>query len=252
MTVLRTDGFPWTPVGLAAKGVALALGALATVGPAAAQSLTILPVNIQLAPGQNTTTLTVINHGEVSTGIQVRALAWSQPSGAEELTPSDSIFASPPIATIAPGGTQIVRLVLRHPPQGQEATYRVLLDQIPPVAPAGTVRIALRLSIPVFAQATRRRAHVQFHIENDAGTEYLVAVNDGGAHETMRDIVLTTSNGTGLKTRGDTSPYILAGATRRWAIVKQDVMPASGESLRLTCREDSGAVDLPVVVVASR
>ncbi len=77
------------------------------------------------------------------------------------------MVASPPAVTIAPGASQVARLILRKPPEGKEATYRLLVDQIPPPAAPGTVRVALRLSIPVFAEpATRAVAHVQYHVEN--------------------------------------------------------------------------------------
>jgi len=37
------------------------------------------------------------------------------------------------------------RLILRRPPQGHEATYRILLDQIPPPAEPGPARLYTRL-----------------------------------------------------------------------------------------------------------
>ncbi len=79
--------------------------------------------------------------------------------------------------------SQVVRLVLRHAPEGKEGTYRIPLDQIPPVAAPGTVRIALRLSIPVFAEPSGRALpHVQYHVRTDAGQVYLIGTNDGDRH----------------------------------------------------------------------
>jgi fimbrial chaperone protein len=226
--------------------------ALLSGGAVSAQSLTVLPVTIQLTPGRMATALTVINQGEGETSVQVRAFAWNQPDGNDQLTSSNEVLASPPLATIAPGATQIVRLVLRRPPQGHEATYRVLLDQIPPPAAPGTVRIALRLSIPVFAEpAIRVAPHVQFHIERDAGQAWLVAFNDGGRHETIRDIALTTSEGSGLQTEANVSPYVLAGATRRWRIIAQAHLPVPGGTVRLTAHADTGVVNQPVSVLAA-
>jgi fimbrial chaperone protein len=222
------------------------------VGPAArAQALMVLPVNIQMAPGQKASTLTVINQGDTETAIQIRAYAWSQQNGDDQLTPSDAVMVSPPLATIAPGASQTVRLVLRQSPQGQEATYRILVDQIPPPAAPGVVRVVLRLSIPIFAQpAIRAVPHVQFHVERDAGKMFLVALNDGGHHEVLREALLSTSDGRTLKTTSNASPYILAGATRRWAIDAQGLPPLSGETLRLTAHADSGAIEQQVHVVS--
>ncbi len=237
---------------MASAGVLAAALAVALPGGAAmAQSLTVLPVSIQMAPGQMSTELTVINMGDAETSVQVRSFAWNQTGGEDALASSTEVLASPPLTTIPPGTTQVVRLVLRQPPTGHEATYRILLDQVPPPAAPGTVRIALRLSIPVFAEpAGRVVPHVKFRVERSAGQAYLIALNDGGRHETFRDIKLTTNDGTALKT-DDGSPYVLSGATRRWRIADAATVPASGGSLRLTARADSGVLAQPVSVVAT-
>ena len=129
---------------------------LFAAGAARAQSLRVMPVNIQMLPGQRATTLTVINEGSTATAIQVRAYAWSQADGTDQRTDTDELLASPPIATIAPGETQVVRLVLRRTPKGREATYRILLDQIPAAAAPGMVQVVMRMSIPVFVEPATR------------------------------------------------------------------------------------------------
>ena len=233
-----------------ARAALLAAGLMALLGTAGAQSLTVVPVNVQMAPKQMATALTLINQGDTETSVQIRVLAWGQPGGAEELTPSDDVLVSPPIATIAPGATQVVRLVLGRQPQGREATYRILVDQIPPAAAPGTVRIALRLSIPVFAEPpTRTASRVKYHVESKDGQATLVALNDGSRHETMREVALTTSAGDGLTTAANASPYILAGATRRWPIAASARLPLPGEALRMTGRSEAGAVDQKITVV---
>jgi len=220
---------------------------------AGAQSLAVLPVNIFMPPGQMATTLTVTNQSNSETAIQIRGYAWNQPDGADDqLTPSDAIVVSPPIATIAPGATQVVRLILRQPAQGREVTYRILVDQLPPPAQPGMVHVVLRLSIPVFVQpASRAVGHVHYHVEVNNGQSYLVAANDGLSHDVIRDIVLTTSDGRKLKTESRALPYVLAGATRRWQIVAQGPPPLPGDTLRLTARAVAGAIEEQVRVVPS-
>jgi fimbrial chaperone protein len=236
---------------VAAAGLIPVLIVLLTGGAARAQSLMVLPVNIQMAPGQMATTLTVINRGDSETAIQVRAYAWSQLNGDDQLTVSDAVLVSPPLTSIAPGAAQVVRLILRRSPEGREATYRIVLDQIPPPALPGKVRVVLRMSIPIFAQpATRVLPHVYFHIERDAGRIFLVALNDGRRHEVIREIVLWTSDGRKLKTESSASPYVLAGVTRRWPINAQGALPLPDETLRLTARADSGAIEQQVQVVS--
>jgi fimbrial chaperone protein len=237
---------------IAAHALAAILLVFLTGLAAQAQALSVLPVNIFLASGQSATTLTVTNQGNSKTSVQIRAFAWNQQGDDDRLTTSDEVVVSPPIASIAPGANQVIRLILRRPPQGREATYRILLDQIPPPAEAGVVHVVLRLSIPIFAlPGTRALPHVQFHIELNAGKVYLVGTNDGLRHEAIRGIELSTNDGRKLKAMPSSSPYILAGVTRRWDITAQGPLPLPSETMRLTAHSDAGAIEEQVPVVAA-
>lgn len=227
-----------------------ALLALSTI-PVMAQSLTVLPVTIQMPPGQMAGSLTVINQSDAESAFQIRAFAWSQPRGESELAPTDALLVSPPLGTIAPRSSQVVRLVLRRPAQDSEASYRILLDQLPGPASPGTVRVALRLSIPIFAEPTNRpiAPRLRWRIESEGGQAWLTVTNEGTRHETIRDIALAGAGPIGL--RGDASPYVLPGATRRWQLLTASRAPPGG-SLRLTARADAGPIDEAVPVHAGR
>ena len=233
---------------LAAIAATLLLACFAET--ANAQAITVLPVSIQMQPGQQAASLTIINQGDAESAVQVRAFVWSQVDGEERLTPSDDIVASPPLATIAPGAIQVVRLVLRQPAQGNEGTYRILLDQIPPAAAPGTVRIALRLSIPVFAApATRVAPHLAFHVETSGDQAFLVAINSGTAHDTLRNIVLATGDGQVVSMEAGSSPYVLAATTHRYPLQS---LPTSGGALHLTAQGVDREITESVPIVAAR
>jgi len=230
--------------------VLLLLAAGLTAG---AQSLSVLPVNVFLPTGQNAATLTVTNHGDHETAIQIRPYAWNQPDGNDQLDATRALVISPPIATIPPGGSQVVRLILRQPPQDRESTYRIIVDQIPPPAEPGVVHVVLRLSIPIFAQPSSRAVpHLQFHLEADGGQLHLVALNDGLRHESVREIELSTSDGRKLKPDTGASPYVLAGATHRWHFAVTGSLPLPGDTLRLSAHADSGSIEEQVRVVAKQ
>jgi fimbrial chaperone protein len=234
---------------MAAHMLAAIFFILLTAPTARAQALSVLPVNVFLSPGQRATTITVTNEGKSETAIQIRAFAWNQKDNDNQLVATEAVAVSPPIASIAAGGSQIIRLILRQPAQDREATYRILVDQIPPPAEPGIVHMVLRLSIPIFAEpVTRAVPHLQFHLEQEAGQIFLVGINDGLRHEVIRDMVLTTSDGRKLKPESSASPYILAGATRRWHIVVQGPLPLPSETLRLTAHADAGAIEEQVRV----
>jgi fimbrial chaperone protein len=237
----------------AAKALAAILIVLLSGRAAGAQALSVLPVNIFLSPGQRATSLTVTNQGSKETSIQIRAYAWNQKDGDDQLSATDEVVVSPPLARIAPGATQVARIILRRTPENREATYRILVDQIPPPAEPGIVHMVLRLSIPIFAQPTIRAfPDVQFHLERDAGQIYLVGFDAGLLHERIRDIVLSTSDGRKLKPDSSATPYVLSGATRRWHIAAQDSLPLQTETLQLTAISDAGAIEQQVRFVPAR
>jgi fimbrial chaperone protein len=237
----------------AAQTLAAVFIALLTASAASGQALSVVPVNVFLSPGQKATSLTVTNQGTSETAIQIRAYDWSQKDGEDQLTPSKDVVLSPPLTKIAPGASQVVRLILRQTPEYREATYRILLDQIPPPAEPGVVHMVLRLSIPIFARPTIRAfPDIQFHVERDAGKVDLVAINAGNLHEKIRDIALTASDGRKLKPDSSAPPYVLAGSTRRWHMVAQDSLPLTGETLQLTAHSDAGVIEEQVRFVEAR
>ncbi len=237
----------------AARALAAISFILLTAAVARAQSLSVVPVNVFLSPGQKSTSLTVTNQGSSETAIQIRAYAWNQKDGDDQLTASDEVMISPPLTKIASGATQVVRIILRQSPQVRESTYRILIDQIPPPAELGVVHMVLRLSVPVFASpAIRAFPDVQFHLERADGQIYLVGFNAGILHEKIRDIVLSTSDGHKLKEDSKGSPYVLCGATHRWHIVVPDSLPLTSDTLQLTAQSDAGAINEQVRFNAAR
>jgi len=112
------------------------------------------------------------------------------------------------------------------------------------------VRVALRFSIPVFAEPnSRATAHVQWHLERAGGQLVLVSLNDGVRHESIRNIAPHTANGATLKTEGSSSPYVLPGATQRWRIGTAGQQTGAVGQMRLTALADSGNIDMQVNVM---
>jgi fimbrial chaperone protein len=241
--VLRTVLKP-----LPAAFLAAALATFLAAGAARAQSLTIQPVSVTLAAGQMAATLTVLNQSPAPSAFQVRAYEWRAVDGEDQLVPTEAIALSPPLGTIAPNASQLIRLVLRRPAKDREETYRIWLDQIPAASEPGTVRIALRFSIPVFAQpAARISPQLQWRVTSEGEKYFLVASNSGARHQAVRNLVLAMPDGRAVKTEGSISPYVLAGATRRWPLVTP---PPPGTLLKLTATTDEGALDQTVAVSA--
>ena len=166
-------------------GAAISLSfVLLPAGPAFAQSIGIAPVTVALAPGEATAIVTVTNRGANQTAVQVRPFAWDQNSGEDRLVPTRDLLVSPPIAKIDPGRTQTVRILLRKPAQTKEDLYRIFFDEIPADLPSNGVRVALRISIPVFAlppHPVKRDLKYQLAAATPAEADLLVS-NSGSRH----------------------------------------------------------------------
>ena len=122
---------PVSALGLSAPALLL------VTAMAAAQTLSVTPVNIFLGAGQNSTSISVKNSGAIDASYQIRAFLWDQKDGTDETLDTDDIIVSPPLGTIAPNGQQIVRLLLRKPPVKRKSTYRIFLDKNSPSRKAG-------------------------------------------------------------------------------------------------------------------
>ena len=228
----------------------LAFGIFAIPHSVGAQGIVIEPVNVVMAPEQAAATLTIGNGGDHEISFQIRAFTWQQDrAGDSQLARTNELLVSPPLGTIAPGATQIARLVLSRAPQDRELSYRILIDELPPPAREGVVHVALRFSIPVFAEPAGIAApHVQWRIATQGSQAWLVASNDGARHQSVHDIVLRSADGRTLQLKSDTPPYVLAGGEHRWSIQPGGSSFASGTVLRLTALGDGAAIDQQVRV----
>src|SRR5215216_2383723 len=121
---------------------AAAAGLLAATS-AGAGALRVSPVGLDLTEGRAASTLTLRNDEETPMSVQVRVFRWSQGPDGETLTPATDVVASPPIAPLAPHSERVVRVVRTGPAAPVEASYRVLVDELPP--PPGTPSTAVRL-----------------------------------------------------------------------------------------------------------
>jgi len=215
---------------------------------AAAPGIEVTPSNILIGPGQMATSLTVRNRTARAASFQVRAYGWQQDSNGDDmLSPTAEIVSSPPIATIAPGGSQVIRLVLRRAPAAREGTYRILLDQLPPPAESGVVHLLLRLSIPIFAQPEARIApQLQWRVFTDGGEQWLAVTNSGNRHASLQQMTLSTADGRSLQLEMKSPPHVLAGATKRWRIVGGE--PLSSKTLHLTGTADTGVIDERIAI----
>lgn len=130
--------------------VILAFGLSAAASQAA--SIRVAPVGFELTGGTATSTLQIRNEDQRPVTVQVRVFRWNERGGPEALEPTRDVVASPPLATLAPGTENLVRIVrLKKGPAGPRETYRLLVDEVPDRRPlaSGQIQVVVRHSIPV-------------------------------------------------------------------------------------------------------
>lgn len=216
-----------------------------------ASSFQVNPVKVTLAADKPVAALTVRNLGSDTTVVQLQVVAWSQASGKDKFTPASGILATPPIFTLQPHGTQIVRVGFHRPPSGhEEQAYRLFLQEIPPPLKSGFtgLRMALRISLPVFVQtANAVSPHLHWQAIPSAHGQVEIRVsNDGLAHAKLSQFHLSVAGDANALPMPQEPVYVLPGATHQWVV---HVHERAGERLHLTALENSSSplqIDLVV------
>jgi fimbrial chaperone protein len=222
---------------------ALLPGLLAAVGTAAASTLGVAPVRIELTPGATIAVLTVRNQEDSSVVVQARPAAWSQHEDHDQLDDTHDLLVTPPIFTVPPKGQQILRIaLLRKPDPSRELDYRLVLSEVPPPpAPdSHELRVALRITLPVFVAAPlRTAADVSWqHRSLPDGTLEITAQNHGTAHVQIFSFDAATGDEAGAKLHTENAHYLLPGGSAHWELHAPGVSPAA--RLLIHGRSDAG------------
>ncbi len=182
--------------------------------PAAGQALAVSPTLVEIAPAGRGAVIDVTNNSPEPVDIQIRPYDWRDTDGHDVLTDSTSLRVSPSIATIAPGATQVVR-VLAAPAAAPEREWRILLDQLPQPAKGGGLRVKLRMSIPVFAYASKTTVpDLRWSIVGGQ----LTATNVGQRYARFAALSVRNADGHESPLALDPTPYLLPGARRQWRV----------------------------------
>ena len=224
--------------------LAVAAVLLTGIGASRAASLEVGPIRVQMYGAERTTTVTLRNSGTAPMSVQVRAVDWTQDSNGDAYAPSATLVASPPLAQIAPGESQVVRLVIENVAEiATERTYRLILDEIPGERAGGVgVQTALRALVPVFiTPSANSRPRLRWTAVRSGNNVNLTVQNSGDSRERLVN-ARVTAGGTDLGSRPE--GYVLSGASRTWVLPA----PAGAASVRVTGEGEYGAVEVDVPI----
>jgi len=196
----------------------LALAAAAGVDPAAAGTLTVNPVLIEIGAGQRSGSVTVTNVEDVPVTIRAYALSWRQEGGEDRYEDTAAMIVSPPAFTIPPRGTQLIRVGPRNPGLDPQS-YRLIIEEVPEATQGAGIRVALRLNLPLYARmAPAAPADLAWHARRGADGNWSIEARNRGAGWVRIDATAAQA-ATGLAFPGGFAfGTILPGAMRRWAI----------------------------------
>ena len=223
----------------------------AHICPARAGSFTVNPVRVSLSAAQAVAAITVKNTGTEATVIQLETSSWTQHDGQDALASTTEVLATPPIITVPPGESRIIRVGLRRPADPQrELTYRLFLREVPPPQPiAQGLRVALLLSIPVFVTPPHLAGpQVQWHaMRMQDGNLRIQARNTGLSHVQLGELQIAGAGGGSILATRNMSEYLLPDNAREWTVAAKSA-PAAGASLVISSQADIGRLTANVTL----
>jgi fimbrial chaperone protein len=177
--------------------------------------LDVAPTTLELKPGA-AGLFFVTNHGARDVTVQIEAADWRQENSRDITAPSQELLASPPLAHIAPGARQSVRVMARAAGEGERA-YRLLVSELPdPDAGGEGVHVLLQFSVPVFVRHDPRAApQLSWAVRQGR----LIAANAGAQTVKLDSVTIDGAVKPGLV-------YLLPGAAR-------DIGPAGQGHVRV-------------------
>lgn len=204
----------------------LILTALAVVlyqSSASAGLVGVSPVRVSLDSATRTAVVEISNLGDAPMGIQVDAVSWKQDADGQNVyEPTDDLLAFPPIFTVAPGETQLVRIgQTDEPSAAREQAYRVYFTELP-LSETGSadgigLTMRLRLGVPVFAlpiaPSQPELRIVDMATDDD---ELRVSIyNSGNSHVLLSDLFAEEPDESASSNH---RRYLLAGAVQEFSL----------------------------------
>jgi fimbrial chaperone protein len=229
---------------IAASALAMTICA-AGIYPAAASSLDVTPVRIQVLAPDAASTVTVTNPGDQPLVLQLRLFKWSRVNGKDALTPTQDVVASPPLTKLAPGQPYVVRIIrVSKAPVASEEAYRLIVDEIPnsQAMPQGFgPRFALRESLPVFFTDPAAAPKLSWDAVLQNGKLVLKARNEGGRRVRISALNVTTASGMSLSYGDNFVGYVFGRSNEQWSKALPKGIAAGG-TITIVAQSDNGPI----------
>lgn len=226
-------------------------------GAVLASDIQVDPIGVRLRSPDDRQVITVTNRGKAELTMEAETVDWTQADGEDRYAASAGLLANPPLFTLQPGQSQIVRVGLRTPqPIQQESAYRIFLREVPSATSGpGSLKVLLRLGLPVFVAPRKVDDHVEWSAKREPnGNISVFARNVGNVHRQVTHLGVapgTTPSATAKPGNPldhdlggrQTNDYLLPGQSRRW---KLDVPKAPPAGASVEVETDRGRQEVPI------
>lgn len=195
--------------------------------PAAAATFSVSPTQIALAGRTRSALLTIRNESTDTLRFQLSAFTWQQnPAGEMQLQATEQIVFFPALFTLAPGEERRIRI--GSPAAAvteREQTYRIFVEELPPVRAAGSgasgVRVLTKMGIPIFLRPAKEHASATLGAPQVRGRAVTFSLsNTGAVHFVPRRVVarFVDDSGSTVSELPLTGWYVLAGGRRDYEV----------------------------------
>ena len=228
---------------------------VAGVSEVSAASIGVSPVRATLSADQQVGALTVHNTGTEPMSVQLEVMNWSQQEGKDVFTATREVLANPPIFTVPPGGSQLIRAGLRRAPDPRsELTYRIFMQELPPPPNPDFqgAKMLMRISVPLFVlpKAASQPALRWQAARTSDGALKISLTNIGNAHVQIANFSLSLPGSAQPWITQQSSTYVLHGQSRDWILPAnaENPSPPPGAILQLFAKTDDGDMEAEVLI----
>ena len=228
---------------------------VAGVSVVSAASIGVSPVRATLSANQKIETITVRNTGTEPMSVQLEVMSWSQQDGEDVFTATREVLANPPIFTVPPGGSQLIRAGLRRAPDARrELTYRIFLQELPPPPSPdfNGAKMLMRVSLPVFVlpEVAAQPALRWQAARTSDGALKISLTNIGNAHVQIANFSLSLPGSAQPWITQQSSTYVLHGQSRDWILPAnaENPSPPPGAILQIFAQTDAGDMEAEVLI----
>jgi fimbrial chaperone protein len=228
---------------------------VAGVSVVSAASIGVSPVRATLSANQKIETITVRNTGTEPMSVQLEVMSWSQQDGEDVFTATREVLANPPIFTVPPSGSQLIRAGLRRAPDARrELTYRIFLQELPPPPSPdfNGAKMLMRVSLPVFVlpEVAAQPALRWQAARTSDGALKISLTNIGNAHVQIANFSLSLPGSAQPWITQQSSTYVLHRQSRDWLLPAhaENPSPPPGAILQIFAQTDAGDMEAEVLI----